>query len=423
MRGIRGAICAHANTKREIYRATQYLLSEMVGRNGVETDEIVAAFFTMTPDLDADFPAYAARDMGWTGVPMLGSQESLVPGGPERAIRVLLLVSGDGPAQPVYLGRAAAMRPDLAQAGDAEQWNGPAEASASSSSESGRLGRLLVVGLGLMGGSLGVAARASGLFTGVCGYDRDRETGAVALRRGLVDSVAESLETELARADMVVLAVPVLQIIDLLGQVGKHLRAGAVVTDVGSTKRRIVDAMALLPRAVHAVGGHPMTGRTSSGASAAAADLFRGAKWALVETPATDEEAIGKVEALVRGIGAQPVRMSAAAHDEMVAFTSHLPAAMAIELVRLTAGLGGRLEIPELLAGPGFASASRLAAGDPLMTAEMLASNADNLNAAVGELIESLRDFARTVVDPVSLADRIAGARALRESLVEEPAG
>ena len=122
--------------------------------------------------------------------------------------------------------------------------------------------------------------------------------------------MAESLETELAQADMVVLAVPVLQIIDLLGQVGKHLRAGAVVTDVGSTERRIVDAMA-----------------------------------------------------------------------------------------------------------------SRLAAGDPLMTAEMLASNADNLNAAVGELVECLRDLARTVVDPVSLADGIAGARALRESLLEEPAG
>ena len=85
MRGIRGAICAHANTRPEIFEATQYLLSEIVKRNDLASEDVVAAFFTMTPDLNADFPAYAAREMGWTDVAMLGAQESLVPGGPERA--------------------------------------------------------------------------------------------------------------------------------------------------------------------------------------------------------------------------------------------------------------------------------------------------------------------------------------------------
>jgi prephenate dehydrogenase/chorismate mutase len=395
MRAIRGAICAHANTRPDIYEATQFLLSD---------------------DLNADFPAYAAREMGWTDVAMLGAQESLVPGGPQRAIRVLLMAEGEGPVRSVYLGRATRMRPDLAEPGDADKWD-PEDADRKPT-PSGDLGHLRVIGLGLIGGSLAAAARASGLFSEVSGSDRDPEVVATALGLGLVDSASVIMEAGLERADIVVLAVPVLQIIDVMGLVGPYLKDGCIVTDVGSTKRQVVDAMERLPDSVRAVAGHPMTGRTASGAASSTPDVFRGAKWALVGTSSSDDRAVETIEALVRCVGAEPVHMSAEEHDEMVALTSHLPALMAIELVQLAATPGVTART-ELLFGPGFVSASRLAAGDPTMTTEMLATNADKLRPLARELAERLIDAADSSADRAELAKRVVQARALRTSLLE----
>lgn len=420
MRGIRGAVCAQDNTREAIHRATQHLLAEIVKRNKLTTGEIVAAFFTMTPDLDADFPAYAARDIGWTAIPMLGAQESPVRGAPERAIRVLVLARGDEPARHVYLGRAAAMRPDLVEPGDAESWNGATEEPRAGEGGGGPLGRLLVVGLGLIGGSLAAAARASGLFTVVTGHDRDADAADAAVRCGLVDETTAELGAGLAEADMVVLAVPVSEIVNLLERVGEALRPGAVVTDVGSTKRSVVDAMAGLPEHVRAVGGHPMTGSTASGPRAARADLFRKAKWALVASARTDEGAMARVERLVRAVGARPVRVSAEVHDRVVAVTSHLPAVMAAALVQLAARLSDGVEDDSFLAGPGLRSASRLAAGDPVMTAQMLGENADNLSLAIDELVEALSELREAVNgDPLALCDRLAEIGAARTALME----
>lgn len=423
MRGIRGAICARENSREEIHAATRHLLAEIVKRNELAANEVVAVFFTMTPDLDADFPAHAARDTGWTSVPMLGAQESQVPGSPERVIRVLVLAQGRTPARHVYLGRAAAMRPDLAEPGDAEAWDGQRDEPLTRCDDGSRLGRALVIGLGLIGGSIGAAARAAGLFSSVVGYDRDAERASSAVRLGLVDSAGEDLYEELAHADTVVLATPVSEITALLQRLGPRFREGAVVTDVGSTKREIVAAMARLPERVRAVGGHPMAGGTASGPSAARADLFRGTTWILVETPRTDETAVRVVERLVRCAGARPLRMEAEVHDRAVAATSHLPAVAAVALTELVArrGVGSGAAMP---VGPGFVSATRLAAGDPAMTAQMLAANADNLGGAVDEFIQALAQLRLAVAgDPAALVGRLRDAGALRASLLGRPAG
>lgn len=416
MRGIRGAICAPENTKEAIYNATQQLLVELARRNDLKADDIVAAFFTMTPDLSEGFPAYAARDMGWSSVPMLGAQESLIAGAPERSIRVLVLASTEGPARHVYLGRAVSMRPDLAEPGDGEMGDGHADPADSKTSP---LGRLLVIGLGLIGGSLAAAAKASGFCERVYGYDHDPDATATALKRRLVDSSVEVLESELGKADIVVLATPVFELARAVERLGPHLRPGAIVTDVGSTKRVIVQAMSRLPHGVRAVGGHPLTGDTRSGPSAADASLFRGARWALVDTERSDEDAFDQLERLVRAVGAQPVRMSAEVHDEIVAVTSHLPAAMAIALLELAVQLPAGIGIGSVLTGPGFASASRLVAGDPTMTAQMLADNADHVGTAVDGLIARLEELRELAVnDPRALARRIAAARSSRSVLL-----
>ncbi len=419
MRGIRGAICADDNTQDSIYRATQALLTELMKRNALRVENIAAAFFTMTPDLNADFPAYAAREMGWGNVPMLGAQESLVPGAPQRAIRVLLLAEGEGESRPAYLGRAAAMRPDLAEPGD-RRWGEPGSIPL----EEGASAReLLVVGLGLIGGSVAAGARRSGLFARVRGFDQDRKTAALALERGLIDGVAVDLEVDAERADMVVLAVPVLAIVRLIEDLGRHLRPGAVVTDVGSTKRRIADALGKLPAGVGAVGGHPMAGGTASGAAAANPGLFRSASWAVVECARTDANALNAVEELVRSLGARPVRMSADDHDRMVAVTSHLPAVLAAALVETVDVMGRQDRDGELLSGTGFLSASRLADGDPAMTSQMLADNADYLDGAVGAFVTKLQEYARAATgNPPVLAERLANTRELRRLLTRRAA-
>ena len=419
MRGIRGAICASGNTRDAIYTATQALLMEIERRNELVAADVVAAFFTMTPDLDADFPAYAARDMGWTAVPMLGAQESRVPGAPERSIRVLVLAHGDAPPRHVYLGRAAAMRPDLAEPGD-ESWAGASQ-PAPRGVEGERMERLLVVGLGLVGGSLAAAARRSGLFECVRGYDVDASAAELAVARGLVDGAGADLGSELGRSDVVVLAVPVSEILALLPRVGASVRPGTLVTDVGSTKRGIVRAMGELPGAVKAVGGHPMTGSTASGPAAATADLFGGARWVLTATARTDDAALRRLTRIVRAAGAQPVVMSAELHDRVVAITSHLPAVMAVGLVEMVGDLIDDVGGDAFLAGPGLRSASRLAGGDALMTAQMLSHNADNLRVAIDSLIERLRHLRDAVGgDPAGLRETLVQAGATRGSLIEK---
>ncbi len=134
VRGIRGAVRVAANDRREIFRRTQELLRAIVAANAVRPDDVAAAFFTMTPDLTADFPAYAARDMGWTAVPMMCASELAVPGSMDRVVRVMLLVDtklAPGRIRHQYLGETSCLRPDLARTG-----RRPRRSSRSSSSTS-----------------------------------------------------------------------------------------------------------------------------------------------------------------------------------------------------------------------------------------------------------------------------------------------
>jgi len=416
MRGIRGAICCRENTKVSIRRATQRLLSEICERNGLVTDQVVAAFFTTTPDLDAEFPAAAAREIGWDDVPMLGAQESQVPGALRRVIRVLVLARGEGPRRSVYLGRAVAMRPDLAEPGDERAWDDVEQGERATAA--GDLGQLLIVGLGLIGGSLGAAAKASGRFSRVLGHDRAHERTMQARQLGLIDEGVIDLQASLGRADMVALAVPVDEIVHLVSRLGHAIGPGVLLTDVGSAKRDVAAAMDALPAGVRAVAGHPLAGKTESGPEAASASLFRDASWALVSTARTDGTARDLAERLVRAVQGRPVWMSAAAHDRAVASSSHLPVLAAVALVRsLSAGRGARPEEP-LLLGPGFRSASRLADGDPGMTTQMLVANADEVVVAVARYIEELERVQAMLGDRDALAKLLGAARAERDHLL-----
>lgn len=435
---LRGAIRVERNDRDVIYRGTQRLLEELMERNDLGRDRIVSAFFTMTPDLNADFPAYAARELGWTDVPMLGAQETAVPGALDRVVRVLLHVRSAAPPRHVYLGEAAGMRPDLAEEGDAApETEVPRPAQA-------RFGSVVVVGLGLIGGSCALALRRRGPFASVGGLDTDPEAVELARRAGAVDVATTDPADALRGADVVLLAIPVDRLVPWLEAHGHRLRRGTVVVDVGSTKSDVVAAMARLPEGVQAVGAHPMAGSETGGMASARPDLFYGATWALVPTPATGEDAREVAEAIVEGVGGRPMWTDAELHDRTAAATSHLPYLLSCVLTDQLAEGSATAPVPELL-GPGAKDMLRLAGSDPAIMAGILATNwsaigaeaeafARRLEALVTELDdlwrggtddeESIENIARQLEERVEarrhLLERHAASASEEEETEEE---
>lgn len=409
MIGIRGAIRVDDNSRDAVYRGTQRLLREIVERNGLDEGRVVSAFFTMTPDLNADFPAYAARQMGWTEVPMLGAQETAVPGALDRTVRVLLLADASEPARHVYLGEAATMRPDLVEEGDAT----PDLEVAGGTDPT--FGPLLVVGLGLIGGSVALATRRSGLFSEVLGHDLAEESLDRARRAGAVDRASSDPAELLDRAGTVLLAIPVGAIREWLGRWGGRLDRGTVVVDVGSTKREIVEAMEDLRAGVEAVGAHPMAGTEESGMGAARPDLFHGARWALVETGRTGDRARRVVRSLVDAVGGVPHWTEASSHDAAAARTSHLPylasVALARHVVEGTAD-GPAGEDVRALVGPGLRDMSRLAASDAGLMADILVSNWTEVRGELERYRSRLEELSRRIDAAIAGDEVPAGGRA-----------
>lgn len=414
MIAIRGAVRVTRNDRESIYHDTQRLLREMEEQNGFDRTQVVSAFFTMTPDLNADFPAYAARSMGWTEIPMLGAQETPVPGAMDRMVRVLLHVAAPGPARHVYLGEAAAMRPDLAS---------PLQLPVADGSGTGaEFGPVLVCGLGLIGGSLAMVLRRSGRFAEVLGQDRDARALELARAVGAVADADLRADLYLARTETVVLAMPVEGILAWLRRHGRNLRRGAIVLDVGSTKAAIVEAMNALPEGVEAIGTHPMAGSEEGGMGAARPDLFHGSTWALVETERTGPRARAVSTAIIEAAGARSLFVEPEEHDRAVAATSHLPYLLAGALA-LQVGADPHEATLRALAGPGLRDMTRLAASDPAVVGPILATNRTHLTAAIegfwarlARLIERLE----AALDEAAEALRDEAAEGLRDAETAE---
>jgi prephenate dehydrogenase len=363
---VRGAISVRANRAADIREATGRLLETMIRRNGVKADKVVSAVFTATPDLTADFPAHSARRIGWTDVPLLGAVELAVPGAPQRIVRVLLTLR-DVPRGvrliPVYLDEAAALRPDLAA--------GPVPASA----RGGRSARrIAIIGLGQIGGSLGLALESAGGWHRV-GFDTRAAARREAHAKGAVDEVATTLASACDGAQLAAIAVPVDVLPGVIDRVAAALPKGAVLLDTGSARGGGVTAALVRAAArVRAVGGHPIAGNERKGLAGASAQLFHGAPFALLTVRGGVPPL---VRALVRDIGAEPRVVTPAEHDHALARTSHLPWLVSRALARLGSAAARRR-----LAGPGYASMTRLAAADPRIPAAYTRANATNVRAA-----------------------------------------
>lgn len=190
--------------------------------------------------------------------------------------------------------------------------------------------KITIIGLGLIGTSLGLAIKRSNFpEVTLVGHEIEREAAIRASKRGAVDKVEPYLPAAVEDATMVIIATPVLAIREVLQDIASHLAEGAIVTDTGSTKSMVLQwAADYLPPSVSFVGGHPMAGKTESGPDAAEVDLFQGAPYCIVPGKDARPEALETVIDLVRAIGAVPYFVDAAEHDAYVAAVSHLPIAI-----------------------------------------------------------------------------------------------
>ncbi len=242
-----------------------------------------------------------------------------------------------------------------------------------------------IVGLGLMGGSLAMALR--GHCKSLLGCDLDQETLKLAREKEVVDVADSNLSAILPQADLIVLATPVRTILELLITISKYLREPVVIMDLGSTKTEIFQAMAALPPALDPIGGHPMCGKEKSGLENASGDLFIGAPFALTALSRTTQRARSLAEEMVQVIGAKPIWMEPEIHDEWVAATSHLPYLLSVALTNATP-----LEVSPLV-GPGFQSATRMAASNPEMMRDIFLTNQDQVIMAIRRFITKLENL------------------------------
>jgi prephenate dehydrogenase len=276
--------------------------------------------------------------------------------------------------------------------------------------------RLAIVGVGLLGGSIALAARAHGLAREIVGIGRDRTRLEAPLRAGAVDRVTTDLTAGVRDADVLVLAANVLANERLLVDAWPAVAPSAVVTDVGSTKRGIVAVAERLPGAHRFVGSHPMAGSEKSGYAVARPDLFRGAMVIVTPGDASEPGAVKTVTSLWEALGARVSALEPDTHDRVVAAISHLPHVVAWALVEAV----GRFEPAALpFAARGFKDTTRIAAADTAMWTEILLSNRDTIVSSLGAFRGALGELERLIAtgDRAGIESLLARLKTERETL------
>jgi prephenate dehydrogenase len=279
--------------------------------------------------------------------------------------------------------------------------------------------RLAIVGVGLLGGSVAKAVRAHALAREIVGVGRDMGRMAPALRDGALDRATTDVAEGVAGAERVVLAAPVLTNETLLARVWQAAPAGAVLTDVGSTKRGIVTVAARLAAGraeVHFVGSHPMAGSEKAGYGVARVDLFQGATVVITPTDTTDAAVAKSIGEFWAALGARVVVLDPDSHDRAVAAISHLPHVAAWALVDAVV----KFE-PEALqiAARGFKDTTRIAASDPEVWREILLDNREALRGSLAAFRGALDDLEALIArgDGVALTAFLARMKTTRERL------
>jgi prephenate dehydrogenase len=270
-----------------------------------------------------------------------------------------------------------------------------------------------IIGLGLIGGSIALAAREIWPASLVIAVD-NKDVLETAMRLHAIDVAADDAVV-LAEADLIILAAPVRQNLMLLETLDEHVRQPAVVTDTGSTKRAIVEAAKSLPPRFTFIGGHPLGGAAASGLEHARPDLFKSRPWLFTPSGEAGTESLDKLVAFVRALGAHPRILDAAAHDRLLAFLSHLPQLTASALMQVVGDAVGEKGLE--LAGRGLIDTTRLASSPAEIWRDIASTNADEIRPALDTLIAILEDLRGDLTSGDRLAEIFEDASRWRGKL------
>lgn len=284
--------------------------------------------------------------------------------------------------------------------------------------------RIAIIGLGLIGGSLGLALKRANLSDlEVVGYDISGAVAGNARRKGAIDRDARRATDAVEGAALVVVATPILKMRGVFEEIAPALAENAVVTDTASTKRDVIAwADELLPESVSFVGGHPVAGKTEQGIEAAEASLFEGRPWAIIPSVRAAEHAISAIENLVALVGARPVLIDAEEHDSYVAAVSHLPLLLSTSLFALASESKAWPELASL-AGPGFRDLTRLASTDPALSHDIVLTNRESVLHWLDRFVEELHRFRALVADGAgqeALFKAFATIQTTRDAFLQE---
>lgn len=278
--------------------------------------------------------------------------------------------------------------------------------------------KITLIGVGLLGGSLGMALRQRRLAGSVVGFVRRAASVSECERLGAVHLATLDLRRAVEGADLIVFCTPLAQMRPLGKQMLPWLKQGTIVTDVGSVKGSVVrDLEALVARAgAHFVGSHPMAGAEKMGVAAARADLFVGAVCVVTPTRKSNPAAVRKVEQLWKSVGSGLLRLTPAAHDRFVSRSSHLPHVVAAQLARLILSPEHPKE-QGMLCANGFRDTTRIASSSPEMWRDIALANRQNLSRAIESFTQGLQDFRRVLkrADAKAVASFFEQARERRE--------
>jgi len=294
--------------------------------------------------------------------------------------------------------------------------------------------RVAIIGIGLIGSSLAHATRANGLAHHVAGHDADPDIRKRAEALELVDSMHAEIGDAVSGADLVIAATPVGACVAVAQAMQTYLAPGAIVTDVGSVKGAVIEAMAPhMPKGVHLVPGHPVAGTEHSGPEAGFAELFRDRFSILTPPPDADAEAVARLAAYWRALGSDVEIMDAEHHDRVLAITSHLPHLIAYTIVETASELENELEaksreddvvttreVIKYSAG-GFRDFTRIAASDPTMWRDVFLLNKDAVLEMLGRFTEDLTALQRAIRhdDGDALFELFTRTRAIRRGVIE----
>jgi len=284
--------------------------------------------------------------------------------------------------------------------------------------------RVTFIGFGLINSSLARVFKSKSLANEICAYSRRKQTLLKIKELNIADYIYDDIKQSVKNSDLIILGVPVGVMSSLVQEFATSLKSGAIITDVGSIKKGLIDSISpVLPKGVHFVPGHPIAGTENSGPESGFEELFNGRWCILTPTKNTSKDAIKKVDYIWQQAGMKVTIMDAEYHDRVLAITSHIPHLVAYSIVGTVTELEDQLktEVIKYSAG-GFRDFTRIAASDPVMWRDVFLNNSGAVLEMLGRFIEDLTALQKSIrwKDGDALEELFSKTRDIRKGIISE---